>query len=177
MEEEGGGFRLSKRFSDKGGEVDYKTKAGTAWSHNFLNQKPWHPLSYPNQRRKWIAEQTHAQREQRANEIAREVWFFNQPNIYPIFLFMRRFSWFGVLLVCLVLSKSFNLFADFFAFLIWVCVSVCSRTGVFSSDCSCLQEREREGNHFYLLSSAWVFLVIFTLFNPFFLIRTVALFG
>ncbi|XP_016469949.2 putative zinc finger CCHC domain-containing protein At4g19190 [Nicotiana tabacum] len=72
MEEEGGGFRLSKRFSDKGGEVDYKTKAGTAWSHNFLNQKPWHPLSYPNQRRKWIAEQTHAQREQRANEIARE---------------------------------------------------------------------------------------------------------
>ncbi|XP_009788113.1 uncharacterized zinc finger CCHC domain-containing protein At4g19190 [Nicotiana sylvestris] len=72
MEEEGAGFRLSKRFSDKGGEVDYKTKAGTAWSHNFLNQKPWHPLSYPNQRRKWIAEQTHAQREQRANEIARE---------------------------------------------------------------------------------------------------------
>lgn len=72
MEEEGSGIRLSKRFSDKGGEVDYKTKAGTAWSHSFLNQKPWHPLSYPNQRRKWIAEQTHAQREIRAEEIARE---------------------------------------------------------------------------------------------------------
>ncbi|KAJ8568170.1 hypothetical protein K7X08_020892 [Anisodus acutangulus] len=74
MEEEGSGIRLSKRFSDKGvgGEVDYKTKAGTAWSHNFLNQKPWHPLSYPNQRRKWIAEQTHAQRELRAEEISRE---------------------------------------------------------------------------------------------------------
>ncbi|CAN4076386.1 unnamed protein product [Withania somnifera] len=72
MEEEGGGIRLSKRFSDKGGEVDYKTKAGTAWSHSFLNQKPWHPLSYPNQRRKWIAEQTLAQRELRAEEISRE---------------------------------------------------------------------------------------------------------
>ncbi|KAA8538736.1 hypothetical protein F0562_028369 [Nyssa sinensis] len=71
-EEEGGGIRLSKRFSDKGGEVDYKTKAGTAWSHSYLNQKPWHPLSYPNQRRKWIAEQTHAQHDRRAEEVARE---------------------------------------------------------------------------------------------------------
>lgn len=75
MDEEGGGggIRLSKRFSDKEGEVDYKTKAGTAWSHSYLNQKPWHPLSYPNQRRKWIAEQTHAQRERRAEEVSREV--------------------------------------------------------------------------------------------------------
>nr|GMD97402.1 uncharacterized zinc finger CCHC domain-containing protein At4g19190 [Ipomoea batatas]GMD97404.1 uncharacterized zinc finger CCHC domain-containing protein At4g19190 [Ipomoea batatas]GME13765.1 uncharacterized zinc finger CCHC domain-containing protein At4g19190 [Ipomoea batatas] len=63
---------MSKRFSDKDGEVDYKTKAGTAWSHSFLNQKPWHPLSYPNQRRKWIAEQTHSQKERRAEEISRE---------------------------------------------------------------------------------------------------------
>ena len=22
---------------------------GAAWSHNFLNQKPWHPLNYRNQ--------------------------------------------------------------------------------------------------------------------------------
>ncbi|GAB2272816.1 hypothetical protein Dimus_007636 [Dionaea muscipula] len=72
MEEEEGGIRLSKRFSDKGGEVDYKTKAGTAWSHSYLNQKPWHPLSYPNQRRKWIAEQTHANRLRRSDEVARE---------------------------------------------------------------------------------------------------------
>lgn len=70
--EEGGakGPRMSKRFNN--GEVDYNNKAGTAWSHNFLNQKPWHPLSYPNQRRKWIAEQTHAQRELRSQEVARE---------------------------------------------------------------------------------------------------------
>ncbi|KAK4262975.1 hypothetical protein QN277_028458 [Acacia crassicarpa] len=63
---------MSKGFSDKGGEVDYKTKAGTAWSHSYLNQKPWHPLSYPNQRRKWIAEQTHAQKQRRVEEVARE---------------------------------------------------------------------------------------------------------
>ncbi|XP_068650869.1 uncharacterized zinc finger CCHC domain-containing protein At4g19190 [Aristolochia californica] len=69
--EEDRGFRLSKRFSEKG-EVDYKTKAGTAWSHSYLNQKPWHPLSYPNQRRKWIAEQTDAQRNRRAEEVSRE---------------------------------------------------------------------------------------------------------
>ncbi|XP_065878541.1 uncharacterized zinc finger CCHC domain-containing protein At4g19190 [Euphorbia lathyris] len=68
--EEGEGLRLSKRIND--GEVDYKTKSGTAWSHSYLNQKPWHPLSYPNQRRKWIAEQTNAQRERRAEEVARE---------------------------------------------------------------------------------------------------------
>lgn len=71
-EEEGGGIKLGKKQLDKGGEVDYKDKAGTAWSHSYLNQKPWHPLSYPNQRRKWIAEQTHAQRERRAQEVARE---------------------------------------------------------------------------------------------------------
>ncbi|KAL1569263.1 hypothetical protein AAHA92_00759 [Salvia divinorum] len=71
MEDEGGGgFRAGKK--DKDGEVDYKTKAGTAWSHSFLNQKPWHPLSYPNQRRKWIAEQTHSQNQRRAEEVARE---------------------------------------------------------------------------------------------------------
>ena len=73
---EPGGPRLSKRFAGGklgSGEVDNKTKSGTAWSHNYLNQKPWHPLSYPNQRRKWIAEQTNAQHDRRAEEVAREV--------------------------------------------------------------------------------------------------------
>ncbi|KAK9946817.1 hypothetical protein M0R45_012260 [Rubus argutus] len=76
--EEGGGIRLSKRFSDKGGEVDFKTKSGTAWSHSYLNQKPWHPLSYPNQRRKWIAEQIQNQRQRRTEEYAQEQEFFRQ---------------------------------------------------------------------------------------------------
>ena len=73
MEGEEGGLRLSKRIAN--GEVDYKTKSGTAWSHSYLNQKPWHPLSYPNQRRKWIAEQTHANRQRRVEEVSREVCF------------------------------------------------------------------------------------------------------
>jgi CBF1 interacting corepressor len=30
---------------------------GTAWSHNFLNQKPWHPLNFRNQAKKFEAEQ------------------------------------------------------------------------------------------------------------------------
>ncbi|GJP52701.1 hypothetical protein CLOM_g11793 [Closterium sp. NIES-68] len=53
-------------------EFDYKEKAGTAWSHNYLNQKPWHPLSYPNQRRKWIAEQMHGIQDKRLTEIEKE---------------------------------------------------------------------------------------------------------
>lgn len=58
----------------KGGtdEVDFKLKSGTAWSHNYLNQKPWHPLSYPNQRRKWISEQMHAQKMKLQAEVAKE---------------------------------------------------------------------------------------------------------
>lgn len=88
MEEEvtGGGMRLGKKPMEMGGEVDYKTKAGTAWSHSYLNQKPWHPLSYPNQRRKWIAEQTHANRDRRAEEVAREFAqeqeFFRQTALF-----------------------------------------------------------------------------------------------
>lgn len=68
--EEEGGLRLSKRIAK--GEVDYSSKAGTAWSHSYLNQKPWHPLSYPNQKRKWIAEQTDAEKQRRGEEVARE---------------------------------------------------------------------------------------------------------
>ncbi|KAJ6810116.1 putative zinc finger CCHC domain-containing protein [Iris pallida] len=80
----GGGVRLGKK--DKGGEVEYKEKSGTAWSHSFLNQKPWHPLSYPNQRRKWIAEQTHANHQRRSEEVAREFAqeqeFFRQTALF-----------------------------------------------------------------------------------------------
>ncbi|XP_044506896.1 uncharacterized zinc finger CCHC domain-containing protein At4g19190 [Mangifera indica] len=68
---EGGIGKRLKKFTESG-EVDYKTKSGTAWSHSYLNQKPWHPLSYPNQRRKWIAEQIHSNKQRRAEEVARE---------------------------------------------------------------------------------------------------------
>lgn len=83
--EEGGGIRLSKRFSDKGGEVDFKTKSGTAWSHSYLNQKPWHPLSYPNQRRKWIAEQIQNQHQRRTEEVSREARLSLHPKAHSFF--------------------------------------------------------------------------------------------
>lgn len=88
--EEGGGIRLSKRFSDKGGEVDFKTKSGTAWSHSYLNQKPWHPLSYPNQRRKWIAEQIQNQRQRRTEEVSREARVSLHKKAHNYFFFFQN---------------------------------------------------------------------------------------
>ena len=119
--EEGGGLgiRLNK---DKGGEVDYKSKAGTAWSHSYLNQKPWHPLSYPNQRRKWIAEQTHANHHRRAQEVAREV---KQKHLSTSDTgYQTKTCW----LICFLS----------------LC-AVCSGTGILSADRSHLQERKRKG--------------------------------
>ncbi|XP_052158387.1 uncharacterized zinc finger CCHC domain-containing protein At4g19190 isoform X1 [Oryza glaberrima] len=76
----GGGKKMAA------GEVELKEKAGTAWSHSYLNQKPWHPLSYPNQRRKWIAEQIHANRARRQEEVQREFAqeqeFFRQTALF-----------------------------------------------------------------------------------------------
>mmetsp|Transcript_587 Transcript_587/g.1710 ORF Transcript_587/g.1710 Transcript_587/m.1710 type:complete len:297 (-) Transcript_587:90-980(-) len=40
----------------KSGKYDPRN-AGTAWSHNFLNQKPWHPSNFKNQARVYEAEQ------------------------------------------------------------------------------------------------------------------------
>lgn len=132
--EEGEGLRLSKRLSDKaaGGEVDYKTKAGTAWSHSYLNQKPWHPLSYPNQRRKWIAEQLHAERERRAEDVAREVP--PSPSLPPLSLTVRLVLFRSVFCVILIGGSG------------WLVASaVCSGAGVLSPDCSHLQKGEGEG--------------------------------
>ncbi|KAK1563171.1 hypothetical protein Q3G72_023422 [Acer saccharum] len=87
MEGEEGGLTNEKlkKITGSSSEVDYKTKSGTAWSHSYLNQKPWHPLSYPNQRRKWIAEQIHSQRQNRSEEVAREYAqeqeFFRQTSL------------------------------------------------------------------------------------------------
>ncbi|CAN6200554.1 unnamed protein product [Urochloa humidicola] len=86
MEEEvtGSGSGIGRKMA--AGEVELKEKAGTAWSHSYLNQKPWHPLSYPNQRRKWIAEQVHANRARRQEEVqkefAQEQEFFRQTALF-----------------------------------------------------------------------------------------------
>lgn len=93
---EGGVGKRLKKFTESG-EVDYKTKAGTAWSHSYLNQKPWHPLSYPNQRRKWIAEQIHSNKERRTEEVAREV--------FTIYIQILSFFFFSFTLFhCLILK-------------------------------------------------------------------------
>eukprot|EP00976_Prorocentrum_cordatum_P079745 1183687-Prorocentrum_minimum.AAC.3 len=58
---------------------------GTAWSHNFLNQKPWHPLSYRNQRDKFMAEEK-TKKAAEANKLAqfefeREQEFFRNAEL------------------------------------------------------------------------------------------------
>eukprot|EP00850_Spirogloea_muscicola_P018899 SM000178S03464 [mRNA] locus=s178:227964:230883:+ [translate_table: standard] len=68
----GAGVRDKRKPPPPRAEADGKTKSGTAWSHGYLNQKPWHPLSYQNQRRKWIAEQEHAEGLRRSDEVAKE---------------------------------------------------------------------------------------------------------
>ncbi|XP_039804484.1 uncharacterized zinc finger CCHC domain-containing protein At4g19190-like isoform X2 [Panicum virgatum] len=86
MEEEvtGSGAGIGRKMA--AGEVELKEKSGTAWSHSYLNQKPWHPLSYPNQRRKWIAEQVHANRARRQEDVQREFAqeqeFFRQTALF-----------------------------------------------------------------------------------------------
>ncbi|XP_066371323.1 uncharacterized zinc finger CCHC domain-containing protein At4g19190-like isoform X1 [Miscanthus floridulus] len=86
MEEEvtGSGGGIGRKMA--AGEVELKEKSGTAWSHSYLNQKPWHPLSYPNQRRKWIAEQVHANHARRQEEVQREFAqeqeFFRQTALF-----------------------------------------------------------------------------------------------
>ncbi|GAX81956.1 hypothetical protein CEUSTIGMA_g9384.t1 [Chlamydomonas eustigma] len=39
---------------------DYDPRAaGSAWTHNFLNQKPWHPMNFRNRMKTWENEQKH----------------------------------------------------------------------------------------------------------------------
>lgn len=45
--------------------------AGVAWTHDFLNKKPWHPMNFRNQARVWEAEQQHLADERR-KQIAKE---------------------------------------------------------------------------------------------------------
>ena len=52
-------------------KLGLKPKGGTAWSHGFLNQKYWHPLSYRNQERLFKAEQEEEAKKKR-NELAKK---------------------------------------------------------------------------------------------------------
>lgn len=44
---------------------------GAAWTHDFLNKKPWHPMNFRNQAKVWEAEQQHYENERR-NDLGRK---------------------------------------------------------------------------------------------------------
>ena len=54
---------------------------GAAWSHNFLNQKPWHPANFRNQAKVYEAEQN-AIREQKAKAQAKVCMTAPAPAIF-----------------------------------------------------------------------------------------------
>eukprot|EP00854_Cymbomonas_tetramitiformis_P019343 gene19343-23129_t len=58
---------------------------GNAWSHGYLNQKTWHPLSYRNQRLLYMAEEKSAKQasrdEQAKEDFARESEFFQAAEL------------------------------------------------------------------------------------------------
>jgi len=45
---------------------------GRAWTHDFLNKKPWHPSSFRNQVRVWEAEQEELEKEKKDKRIREE---------------------------------------------------------------------------------------------------------
>ena len=53
-------------------ETGAKPKAGFGWSHSFLHLKQWHPLSFKNQEKLFLAEQAEADRRRRDEEAAKE---------------------------------------------------------------------------------------------------------
>ncbi|KAK9809677.1 hypothetical protein WJX73_003655 [Symbiochloris irregularis] len=57
----------AQKAKDTGGVYDPRA-AGAAWTHNFLNQKPWHPLNFRNQQRVFEAEQEKLDQERRNAE-------------------------------------------------------------------------------------------------------------
>ncbi|KAG1667241.1 hypothetical protein FOA52_009806 [Chlamydomonas sp. UWO 241] len=46
-----------KRAKEAGANYNPAGAAGSAWSHNFLNQKPWHPSNFRNRMVVWETEQ------------------------------------------------------------------------------------------------------------------------
>ena len=50
------GVKAGIRADFEAEKLGLKPTGGTAWSHNFLNQKYWHPLSFRNQAKLYEAE-------------------------------------------------------------------------------------------------------------------------
>jgi len=51
------GIKADAQRAKETGDTYNPNGVGAAWSHNFLNQKPWHPLSFRNQKARFEAEE------------------------------------------------------------------------------------------------------------------------
>uniref|UniRef100_A0A1D2A8P4 CBF1-interacting co-repressor CIR N-terminal domain-containing protein n=1 Tax=Auxenochlorella protothecoides TaxID=3075 RepID=A0A1D2A8P4_AUXPR len=58
--------------AEKKGDLSDPNSVGAAWTHNFLNQKPWHPMNFRNQARVWEAEQAKYEEEKKKAEAKAE---------------------------------------------------------------------------------------------------------
>eukprot|EP00887_Chlorella_sp_A99_P003840 scaffold11.g3840.t1 len=67
--------------------------AGSAWNHNFLNKKPWHPLTFKNMARVWEAEQRNYEKEKRKADAAAE--FASEQEYLKTISLLRRARWVG----------------------------------------------------------------------------------
>jgi len=63
------GIRNDTKRAKETGDTYNPNGTGVAWSHNFLNQKPWHPLNFRNQKAKFDAEEK-AFKDAKTNQIA-----------------------------------------------------------------------------------------------------------
>ncbi|CAD7701163.1 unnamed protein product [Ostreobium quekettii] len=66
------GIREDARRAQEGGGAYDPRGVGVAWSHGFLNQKPWHPSSFRNQQRKFEAEARAMEKAKRIEEGKKE---------------------------------------------------------------------------------------------------------
>ncbi|GFR51029.1 hypothetical protein Agub_g13356 [Astrephomene gubernaculifera] len=57
------GVKADLERAKEGGDPRNPNGVGAAWSHHFLNQKPWHPMNFKNRMRVWEHEQEKTQQE------------------------------------------------------------------------------------------------------------------
>lgn len=73
------GVKADLQRAKEGGSTYNPTGVGSAWSHNFLNQKPWHPLNFRNQMRLYEAQQAHTKETKEKEQALQE---FNAEQDY-----------------------------------------------------------------------------------------------
>ena len=66
------GIRRDVQRAKENGVAYDPRGTGRAWTHDFLNKKPWHPSSFRNQVRVWEAEQEELEKEKKDKRIREE---------------------------------------------------------------------------------------------------------